>query len=100
MAKAFRKTGERRGTKWAFVVAVSLGAAAVVTSVAIATHESGHSREVGSGLQQVKIVRHSFPVSVYPGGQWSTSSGDWVDVPGAQTTITVPSVYCVTNSRG
>jgi ribosomal protein L35AE/L33A len=76
--------------KGALAVAASLGVAAVATSVAIATHESGHSSASGFGLQQVKIVRHSFPVSNYAGGQWTTTTLNWVDVPGARTTIRVP----------
>jgi hypothetical protein len=79
-----------KGNKGAIAVAISLGAAAVATSVAIATHESGHTSASGFGLQQVKVVRHSFPVSAYPGGQWTTTSLDWVDVPGARTRIRVP----------
>ena len=45
---------------------------------------------VGGALKQVKVVRHSFPTAQYPGGQWTITSNEFVDVPGAQINITVP----------
>ncbi|MDQ5815258.1 MAG: hypothetical protein M3516_03045 [Actinomycetota bacterium] len=60
------------------------------TSIVIAGHEEGHTSAVGGALKQVKVVRHSFPHPQYPGGQWSITSTQFVDVPGAQTNITVP----------
>ena len=88
----FRSAKASRTMRVAVVVAALLGTAAIAASVAIATHEPGHTRDEGAGLQEVKVVRHSFPVATYPGGQWLTTSdtADWVDVPGAQSTITVP----------
>jgi hypothetical protein len=55
-----------------------------------ARHQAGHTGRAASGVREVKVVRHSFPHPDFPGGQWETSSGTWVNVPGASVNITVP----------
>ena len=73
------------------VVAVSAAVGAIfAASVAIASHEAGHTAKAAFGIEEVKVVRHSFPHPDYPGGQWVTSTDTWIDVPGASIRITVP----------
>jgi len=52
----------------------------------------GVTERSANALVEVKVVRHSFPPPTYPDGQWTIqSTNSWVVVPGAFTSVTIPS---------
>jgi hypothetical protein len=74
----------------AVVALFAAGSAILAASVSTADAAGGRSVRTGVGMSEVTAVRASFPVSDYPGGQWVTTSNNWVTAPGALVSITVP----------
>jgi hypothetical protein len=74
----------------AAVALFAAGSAILAASVSSADAAGGRSVSTALGPSKVTVVRASFPVSDYPGGQWVTTSNAWVTSPGAAVKITVP----------
>ena len=71
---------------------IAAAAAIVVVSFSAAFAQGGRTERSAHTLVEVKVVRHSFSPPTYPNGQWTIqSTNSWVAVPGASTSVTIPS---------